>query len=126
MPLPDLLIVALFFALVLAAGMHALSASGHFPAPRRSVSLGGVGGSLLLFGSMALVAAALIAGTSATALAVPWPALVLGGGAAILLAPIALQLFSDRFVDGRGALIWLAGAALAAAALLALTASLVA
>jgi len=54
----------------------------------------------------------------------PWPALVLGGGAAILLAPITLQLFSDRFVDGRGALISFAGGAIAAVVLIALTARL--
>ena len=125
MALPDWLTLALFVVLVLVSGMHGLSASGHFPARGRSSELSGFGGSSLLFGSIALVAAALIAGTIATAMTAPWPALVLGGGAAILLAPIALQLFSDRFVDGRGALIWLAGGAAAAAVLIALKASLV-
>lgn len=124
MSLPDWLILALFVVLVLASGMHVLSASGHFPAHGRSAELRGFGSSLLLFGSIALVAAALIAGTIATAMSAPWPALVLGGGAAILLAPVILQLFPDRFIDGRGALIWLAVCAIAASALIGLTARL--
>jgi hypothetical protein len=124
MALPDWLTLALFFALVLLSGMHGLSASGHFPARARRAELRGLGGSSLLFGSIALVAAALIAGTIATAMSAPWPALVLGGGAAVLLAPITLQLFSDRFVDGRSALISFAGGAIVAAVLIALTARL--
>jgi hypothetical protein len=124
MALPDWLTVVLFVVLVLLSGMHGLSASGHFPARGRRAELRGLGGSSLLFGSIALVAAALIAGIIATAMSAPWPALVLGGGAAILLAPITLQLFSDRFVDGRGALISFAGGAIAAVVLIALTARL--
>ena len=124
MSLPDLPILALFFLLMLAGSMHVLAASGHFPTAWRNAGLRGTGGALLLFASMALVAASLIAGIIAIAVSVPWPAIVLGGGAAVLLAPIALQLFSDRFVDGPGALVWLAGGAIAAAALLVLAASL--
>jgi hypothetical protein len=124
MALPDWLTLALFVVLVLLSGMHGLSASGHFPARGRRAELRDLGGASLLFGSIALVAAALIAGTIATAMSVPWPALVLGGGAAILLAPITLQLFSDRFVDGRGALISFAGGAIGAVVLIALTARL--
>jgi hypothetical protein len=123
MSLPDWLILALFVVLVLASGMHVLSASGHFPAHGRRAELRGFGSSLL-FGSITLVAAALIAGTIATAVSLPWPALVLGGGAAILLAPVTLQLFPDRFIDGRGALIWLAVCTIAASALIGLTARL--
>jgi hypothetical protein len=124
MALPDWLTLALFVVLVLVSGMHGLSASGHFPAGGRRAELSGLGGASLLFGSIALVAAALIAGTIAAALSAPWPALVLGGGGALLLAPITLQLFSDRFVDGRGALISFAGGAIAAAVLIALMARL--
>jgi len=32
---------------------------------------------------------------------VPWYAAIIGGGAMVLIAPLLLQLFSDRFVDGR-------------------------
>ena len=61
MALPDWLTLALFVVLVLVSGMHGLSASGHFPARGRSSELSGFGGSSLLFGSIALVAAALLA-----------------------------------------------------------------
>jgi hypothetical protein len=124
MALPDWLTLALFVVLVLVSSMHGLSASGHFPARGRRAELSSLGGASLLFGSIALVAAALIVGTIAAAMSSPWPALVLGGGAALLLAPITLQLFSDHFVDGRGALIAFAGGAIAAAVLIGLTAGL--
>jgi hypothetical protein len=31
----------------------------------------------------------------------PWFAAVIAGGLAILIAPLALQYFSDEFIDGR-------------------------
>jgi hypothetical protein len=49
---------------------------------------------------------------------IPWYAAVIGGGAAILLAPLALQAFPDRVVDGKIALIGFATAAAVLAALL--------
>jgi hypothetical protein len=49
---------------------------------------------------------------------IPWYAAVIGGGAAILLAPLALQVFPDRIVDGKIALIGFAAAAAVLAALL--------
>ena len=36
---------------------------------------------------------------------IPWYAAVIGGGLAILAAPLGLQQFSDRFVNGRAALL---------------------
>jgi hypothetical protein len=42
----------------------------------------------------------------------PWYAAVIGGGGAILVAPLALQPLPDRFVDGAGALIVFGGASL--------------
>src|SRR6478735_3402224 len=47
---------------------------------------------------------------------IPWYAAVIGGGFAILVAPLVLQQFPDRFVDGRASLLSFA----AAGALLAL------
>jgi hypothetical protein len=41
---------------------------------------------------------------------IPWYAAVIGGGLAILAAPLVLQNFTDRFVDGRGSLMSFAGA----------------
>jgi hypothetical protein len=53
---------------------------------------------------------------------IPWYAAVIGGGGGILVAPIVLQWFPDRFVDGkRGLLSFAALAALLAFVLLWLT-----
>ena len=47
--------------------------------------------------------------------AVPWYATVIGGGAALLFAPLLLQPLPDTFVNGRrGLLVFCAGAALLA------------
>jgi len=43
---------------------------------------------------------------------VPWYAAVIGGGGAILIAPLALQPLPDHFVDGASALIVFSGASL--------------
>ena len=46
---------------------------------------------------------------------IPWYAAVIGGGLAILAAPLVLQQFPDRFVDGRAALLSFAAAGIALA-----------
>jgi hypothetical protein len=41
---------------------------------------------------------------------IPWYAAVIGGGLAILAAPVVLQQFTDTFVDGLASLLSFAGA----------------
>jgi len=94
-----LISTALFAALVLAAALQGLAASGHFP---RKSKISGVGPAIL-FGSLLLTAVGFAAGTIAALHLIPWYAVVIGGGLAVLVAPLVLQLFPDRFVDGRGA-----------------------
>lgn len=105
----------LLTALVLAAAMQGLAASGHFPraAQPRSGS-----GPIVLFGSMALTFASLAGGAAAALRFIPWYAAIIGAGLSVLAAPLLLQWFSDRFVDGRGALLALAGASAVLAMLL--------
>jgi hypothetical protein len=67
---------------------------------------------------MIMTAGSVVFGTAAALMLIPWYAAVIGGGAAILLAPLALQVFPDRVVDGKIALIGLATAAAVLAALL--------
>ena len=67
---------------------------------------------------MIVTAGSVVAGIAATWMLVPWYAAVIGGGAAILLAPLVLQVFPDRMVDGKIALIGFAAAAAVLAALL--------
>ena len=104
----------LFIALVLFAAMQGLAASGHFP---RTVGRAGPGPAVL-FGSMALALASLAGGTTAALRFTPWYAAIIGGGLAVLAAPLVLQLFPDRFVDGHGALVVLSCAAAAFAIVL--------
>lgn len=96
--IPSLLALA---ALLLAAALLALSASGHFP--RRTGSQDDPG-ALALWSSMLAGLAATAVGLAAAWQHLPWPPAVIAGGLAILAAPLVLQRFPDSFVDGRGAL----------------------
>jgi hypothetical protein len=108
--------LVLFMALILVASLQGLAASGHFPrAPRPS---GAAVGPIILFGSMAVAIAGLASGIAAAIRFVPWYAAIIGGGLSILTAPLVLQRFPDRFVDGRGALLTVAAANIALAILL--------
>jgi hypothetical protein len=97
--------ISLFAALVLVAALHLLSASGHFPIEHRAASLRTPLGIAILFGTSALVLAALVVGAFATWRLVPWYAAVIGAGLAILAAPLALRPFPDDFVNGRASLL---------------------
>lgn len=104
-----------FAALLLAATLLMLAASGHFP--RRS-SRAGAPGAWLLWTALAVGAAALLAGLVAGWFLLPGPAAVIAGGLAVLAAPLFLQHCPDRFVDGAGALAAFSSAALVFAAIL--------
>ncbi len=108
--------LVLFMALILAATLHGLAASGHFPrAPQPS----GAGVEpIILFGSIAIAIAGLAGGIVAAVWFVPWYAVIIGGGLSILVAPLVLQRFSDRFVDSSAALLTLAAANIVLAILL--------
>jgi hypothetical protein len=117
MPSPGQLTpLLLFVLLIFAATLHGLATSGHFPLqgegaksrPRR----------VTLFGSIGLTFLALVAGTIAALRLTSWSAAIIAGGLSLLFAPLALRAFPDRFVDGSGALVVFATAALAAAFIL--------
>ena len=54
---------------------------------------------------MVIAVLCLAAGLASAWRLIPWYATVIGGGLAILAAPLGLQQFSDRFVNGRAALL---------------------
>lgn len=113
--------VVLFIALVLSAALTALAASGHFPPEHRAPSLRSRVGRAILFGACAISALALLVGAAAAWAVLPWPAAVIGAGAAMLTAPLLLRPLPDAFVNGRAALLAFASAsALLALALLSL------
>jgi hypothetical protein len=99
----------LFAALLLAASLCALAASGQFPHERRAPVLASGFGATILFGSMAIAILSLLAGLFAAWRLIPWYEAVIGGGLAVLAAPLVLQQFPDRFVDGRASLLGFAG-----------------
>ncbi len=88
----------------------ALAASGHFP--QRAAALRSAGGKAMLYGAMAVAACCLAVGLVVALRQVPWTALVIGGGAVMLAAPLLLRALPDWFVDGSGAPLTFAGAAL--------------
>ena len=101
-PLKLLLPTAPFMALVLVASLRGLAASGHFPRGAKADRSGP--GPAVLFGSIALAAVGFAAGTIAALYLSPRYAAVIGGGLSILVAPLVLQFFPDRFVDNSGRL----------------------
>lgn len=105
LPTESLLPLGLMVLLLLTASLFGLSALGHFPrATRQDALLRGVG-PIVLWGSIGVVSMSSTAGIIAALSLVPWYAAIIGGGCAILIAPLTLQFFSDRFVDGPSALL---------------------
>ncbi len=102
--------LALFTTLLLFVSLHALAASGQFPREHRAPTLMSGGGAIVLYGTIAVALISLLAALVAAWRLIPWYAAVIGGGLAILAAPLVLQQFTDRFVDGRTSLVSFAGA----------------
>ena len=107
--------LALFSTLVLVIAVFGLSLSGHFPAEHRKPGMQGPLGRLILVGCIITVA---LSASIAIGLALgrlPPPAAIIGGGLALLAAPLVLQRLPDAFVDGRRGLLTLAALAAALA-----------
>jgi hypothetical protein len=102
--------LTLFTTLLLFVSLYALAASGQFPREHRAPGLISGGGAIVLYGTIAVASITLLAALFAAWRLIPWYAAVIGGGLAILAAPLVLQQFTDRFVDGRTSLVSFAGA----------------
>ncbi len=110
MPDVNWLSLVMFMALVLSVSLYGLTVSGHFPSEHRSERLHTGAGSAILWLSMAASAAASVCAVAYAARTLPWYAAVIGGGLALLIAPLLLQPLPDAFVDGRRGLIVFAAA----------------
>ena len=110
LPEAALIPLALFTALLLFVSLFALAASGQFPHEHRAPALASGFGAFILYGTIAVAFISLLVAFFAAWRLIPWYAAVIGGGLAILAAPLVLQKFTDRFVDGRGSLMSFAGA----------------
>ena len=102
--------LALFTMLMLVISLHGLTASGHFPRETRLAAMAAGAGPAVLWLTILIVAACLLVGLFAAWRLIPWYAAVIGGGGGILVAPLVLQWFPDRFVDGKRGLISFAAA----------------
>jgi hypothetical protein len=107
--------LALFAALLLFVSLYVLAASGQFPREHRAPALASGAGGAILYCTIVVACMSLLAAFFAAWRLIPWYAAVIGGGLAVLAAPLVLQRFTDRFVDGRGSLITFAGASAAMA-----------
>jgi hypothetical protein len=116
LPGETLIPLTLFTALLLVLALHILAAGGQFPREHRAPALASGVGGIVLYGTIAVAIASLAVALLAAWRLIPWYAAVIGGGFAILIAPLVLQQLPDRFVDGRASLLSFA----AAGALLAL------
>src|SRR5437588_3482998 len=101
LPKDALIPLLLFSALLLVFSLHTLAASGQFPREHRAPALMSSLGAIILHGTIVIAIACLFAALWAAWRLTPWYAAVIGGCLAILAAPLVLQQFPDRFVDGR-------------------------
>jgi hypothetical protein len=111
----DLLLFAIAVELL---ALYGLTVSGHFPAEFRSQQLQTGIGATILWATLVTAGVAAIVAVAGAWRALPWPAIIICGGAMLLAAPLVLRWFPDRFVDGRAALIGFAGGAILAAVVL--------
>lgn len=110
-------LLAVFATTCLAVALYGLAAAGHFPREHRAASFATPAGRLILWGSMTTAALAALAVLTLAIPRLPTVSTVIGGGLALLAAPLVLQRFPDSFVDGRRGLIVFAAAAAGLAAL---------
>ena|SRR5689334_13229349 len=101
LPVQSLVPLALFTTLFFVASLFVLTALGHFPRAARNETMSRGFGAVLLWGAIVVVALCVIVAVAAAWRFIPWFAALIAGGIAILVAPLALQYFSDAFVDGR-------------------------
>ena len=96
--------LALFMIAVGFLALYGLTFSGHFPAEFRAAELKTATGAIILWATLIAVclAGVIVLGVALSVL--PWFAIVIGGGAVLLAAPLLLRPFPDRFVNGMRAL----------------------
>ena len=112
--LPALLI---FMALVLVLSLYGLTVSGHFPAEPGSPLLGTRLGGVIVWCTLSISLCVLAVTLYFAWRMVPATAAIIGGGAMVLVAPLLLRPFPDRFVDDRAGLLAFAGLGIAFAML---------
>jgi hypothetical protein len=111
-PIVELL---LFMLAVGVAALYGLTVSGHFPAEFRAAALRDGAGGAIMWGTIVVMCIAVAAALGIAWRVLPWYAIVIGGGAMLLAAPLLLRPFPDWFVNGRAGLLAFAAAGVAIA-----------
>jgi hypothetical protein len=110
--------LAVFIIGVTLLTLYGLTVSGHFPFTLRTKEL------QMPIGTFVIGATLLTSGLAAIILIIvafnvlPWPAIIIGGGGALLAGPLLLRALPDDFVDGFAGLLTFATAAIVSALLL--------
>jgi hypothetical protein len=120
---PPLAALSIFMGLVLVLALYGLTVSGHFPAEFRDPSLKTTFGKTVLWATLVVACLLVIVAIAIAWRSLPLYATILAAGAMVLVAPLLLRPFPDRFVNGRGGLLAFAAIGVALA-LLASNASL--
>jgi hypothetical protein len=115
---PFWLALLLFAIAVALLALYGLTVSGHFPAEFRKPRLRTGIGAIVIWSTLVTTGAAAIVALAGALRVLPWTAIIIGGGAMLLAAPLVLRWFPDRFVDGPQALLGFAGGAMLAAIVL--------
>ena len=110
--------LALFIIGVTLLTLYGLTVGGHFPFELRTKELqtrigGFVIGATLVTSGLAAIIMIVVAFS-----VLPWPAIIIGGGGALLAGPLLLRALPDDFVDGVAGLLSFAAAAIVVALLL--------
>jgi hypothetical protein len=105
--------LVLFSVLVLTIALFGLSLSGHFPMQAQKLGRKDWGTRAVVASCVVVVALATAKTFGIALYHLPAPMAIIGGGAALLAAPLALQRFPDTFVDGLRGIVVLATISLA-------------
>lgn len=110
--------LALFMIAIALLALYTLTVSGHFPTEVRATALKTSIGVTTLWATLVAAGLAAMIMVIAALRVLPWSAIIIGGGAMLLFAPLLLRPLPDRFVNGCAALVVFAGGAALAALIL--------
>ena len=105
--------IVLFMAAVLVVSAFVIAVAGQFPREHRKPGFASPAGTVILWLSILAAAAAGLAAIAFAWVALPWYAVVIGGGLMVLIAPYVLHPLPDWFINGRSAPVALSALAVA-------------
>ena len=105
----------LFMAAVLAVSAFVIAVAGQFPREHRKAGFASPVGAAILWLAILVAGTAGFAAIAFAWVALPWYAVVIGGGLMVLIAPYLLHPLPDWFINGRLGLVVLSALAAALA-----------